>query len=254
MEFDDFRKAVSKKLNINLEGYKERQLKRRIEHLMNSLGFKSYKNYFDSLNIDKKQREIFLDRLTINVSEFFRNKNIFDKLEKEILPELLSNKKELKIWSAACSNGAEPLSIAIILDDLTPGARHKIEATDIDEKILSEVNIGCYKKELIKNVSSYRLKKYFKENDEKYCISNNLKSKVRFKKHDLLLDNYSKGYDLIICRNVTIYFTRDIQNELYRKFWLSLNVGGILFIGATESILNYRELGFKKISPWFYQK
>jgi chemotaxis protein methyltransferase CheR len=254
LEFNDFKKLVSKKLNINLEGYKEKQLKRRIEHLMNSLGFNSYQDYFDSLSIDKKQREIFLDRLTINVSEFFRNKNIFDKLEKEIKTELLTKKKKLKIWSAACSNGAEPFSVAMILDAITPGIKHRIDATDIDDKMLREVKFGCYKKELVKNISPDRLKKYFNENGEKLCILSNLKSKVEFKKHDLLLDKYPGGYDLIICRNVTIYFTRDTQNELYRKFWLSLNDGGVLFIGATESILNYRELGFTKISPWFYQK
>ncbi|MBZ4686962.1 MAG: chemotaxis protein methyltransferase CheR [Clostridia bacterium] len=254
MDFNDFRQAVSKKLNIDLQGYKERQLKRRIDHLMKSQGFDAYEDYYRVLAKDNKQKDVFLDKLTINVSEFFRNKNVFETLENKILPTLLSRKKKLKIWSAACSNGAEPYSVAIILHELTPGVTHTIDATDIDEKMLYAAREGSYRKELLKNVSQERLEKYFQKDNELWSVIPEIKRKVNFKKHDLLRDEYPNGYDLIICRNVTIYFTKETQNRLYRKFWSSLVADGILFIGATESILNYRELRFTKISPWFYQK
>lgn len=254
MDFNDFSQAVSKKINIDLRGYKERQLKRRIEHLMKSQGFDTYEAFYKALSKDQKQQDIFLDKLTINVSEFFRNENVFEVLEKKVLPTLLLRKKKLRIWSAACSNGAEPYSVAIILSKITPDVFHTVDATDIDEKMLSAARVGSYRNELVKNISQERLEKYFQRDEEHWNLIPELKRKVNFFKHDLLKDKYSSEYDLIICRNVTIYFTRETQNRLYRNFWKALAKDGILFIGATESMLNYRELGFRKFSPWFYQK
>jgi len=254
LEFSDFKQAISNLFNIELQGYKEGQLKRRIEHLMSNQGYNTYENYFQALSNDKSQQEIFLDKFTINVSEFFRNKKAFETLEKNILSMLVTKKDKLKIWSAACSNGAEPYSIAIILDELTPGKKHIIDATDIDKKVLREARTGIYKKDQIKNVSHNRLRKYFSTNGELWAIVPEIKRRVNFRYHDLLKHNYRSGYDLIICRNVVIYFTRETQNQIYRKFWQSLNPDGILFIGGTESIFNYRELGFTPVYPWFYKK
>lgn len=254
MEFEEFRKKVSQLISVNLEGYKEKQLKRRIDHLITTQGYKDYDEYYLALKNDGEQKHIFLDKLTINVSEFFRNKLIFETLEKTIFPKLLKEKSKLKIWSAACSNGSEPYSVAMILDKLTPNVIHTIDATDLDEKILAEAQKGVYKEDLLKNVSPERLKKYFTKTDNLWSISPSIKRKIRFRKHDLLKDRYQNNYDLIICRNVTIYFTKEIQNMLYENFRNSLTSGGILFIGATESILNHKELGFTKVSPWFYQK
>ncbi len=254
MEFNEFRDEVSKLFSLNLVSYKEKQLKRRIEHLMNSQGYNQYKDYLKVIKVDENQRNRFLDKLTINVSEFFRNKEIFQKLEEEYLPELLKRNDRLRIWSAACSNGSEPYSVAIILDALTPGTQHKLIATDIDRKVLLYAREAQYKKELLKNVSDTRLEKYFTQVDERYQLKDYIINKVTFERHDILMDTYERNFDLIICRNVTIYFTRDTQNGLYENFYRSLRPGGILFIGATESILNYTQFGFEKLSPWFYQK
>ncbi|WP_341451573.1 CheR family methyltransferase [Desulfonispora thiosulfatigenes] len=167
---------------------------------------------------------------------------------------MIRKKGKLKIWSAACSNGAEPYSVAMILDQLTPRQIHTIDATDIDDKILQDARKGCYKADLLKNVSPDRLAKYFTKDGDTFCLSQDIKNKVKFKKHDLIKDSYQTNYDLIICRNVTIYFTKEIQNQLYENFRKSLAPDGILFIGATESVLDHKELGFNKVSPWFYQK
>ncbi|MEW6623105.1 MAG: protein-glutamate O-methyltransferase CheR [Bacillota bacterium] len=254
MDFWEFRDRISEKYNLNLCGYKEKQLKRRIEHLMNCQGFDDFQRYFRALITDEDQKNKFLDKLTINVSEFFRNKEIFDRLEGEVIPLLINRKSgNLRIWSAACSNGAEPYSIAIILDKYQ-GNIHTIDATDIDERVLMEAKEAKYRKELIKGVSEERLKNYFTPIGDLYQLKDFIKNRVSFKKHDLLRDKFDKDYDLIVCRNVTIYFTKETQDFLYKSFAASLKPGGILFIGATESILNYRQLGFEKISPWFYQK
>lgn len=254
MEFLEFQRRIYRQFGLNLEGYKEKQLKRRIMSLMQSQGVDDFDQYFNMLVRDEEQLLKFLDKVTINVSEFFRNPEIFKVLETKMLPEMLKEKSKLKIWSAACSNGSEPYSIAIILEELTPGIRHQIEATDIDKMILETARKGYFEERFLKNVSQERLKKFFVSQEKGFVLKDEIKNRVQFRHHDLLLDNYGRGYDLIVCRNVTIYFTNEAQDLLYRKFWEALNPGGYLFIGATENMLRYRELNYEKSMPWFYRK
>ncbi|MFA5536300.1 MAG: protein-glutamate O-methyltransferase CheR [Bacillota bacterium] len=254
MEFLEFQKKIHKQFGLNLEGYKEKQLKRRILSLMQSQGVDDFNIYFGLLVKNEEQLQKFLDKITINVSEFFRNPEIFRALETKLLPEILKEKPRLKIWSAACSNGSEPYSIAIILEALTPGVRHQIDATDIDKMILETAKRGYYEERFLKNVSPERLKKFFVPEGKGFILRDDIKNRVQFRQHDLLLDDYGRGYDLIVCRNVTIYFTNEAQDLLYRKFWEALNPGGYLFIGATENMLRYRELNYEKSMPWFYRK
>lgn len=252
MDFNQFKDRINKRFNVNLNGYKERQLKRRIDSLMQHQGFADYAKYFRALEADEKLWAQFMDKVTINVSEFFRNPDIFKVLEEKVIPYLLSKFTNLKVWSAACSNGAEPYSIAMILAEA--GGNHQIHATDMDEKILAVAKTARYPENMVKNVSERRKQKYFYRENGEYQLLDTIRSMVRFRRHDLLMQKYDTGYHLIVCRNVTIYFTREAQTELYRKFHNSLVEGGILFIGATENIINYQELGYEKFLPWFYQK
>ncbi|MDS1029554.1 protein-glutamate O-methyltransferase CheR [Bacillota bacterium LX-D] len=254
MEFSEFKRRVHQHFGLNLDGYKEKQLKRRIDSLMQNVHFNDYGSYFVALQKDKEQLNRFLDKVTINVSEFFRNPDIFMNLEKKIIPGLLKRKSRLKIWSAACSNGCEPYSISIILEDLTPNQNHSIDATDIDKNILEVAQEGKYEERFLKNISAERLRKYFQKKEEFYVVNEKIKKRIVFKYQDLLTDRYDRNYDLIVCRNVTIYFTSEMQDKLYKGFFEALSPGGVLFIGATENMLKYRELGYEKISPWFYQK
>lgn len=249
-----FEKWVYKSLAIDLSAYKSKQLHRRILSIMNRSGFRDLKSYSEAIGRDEYLRNTFLDYITINVSEFFRNKPMFDDLEERINNNLLNKHSSLKIWSAACSIGAEPYSLAIILDKASKGRRHSILATDIDNSILERAKLGIYKANEIRNVSSYDLKKYFQKKDDKYLINNDIKKRINLKKHDLILDDYERDFHLITCRNVVIYFNNDIKKRLYQKFYHSLVPGGLLFVGATETIFNYRELGFEKISTFLYQK
>ena len=106
----------------------------------------------------------------------------------------------------------------------------------------------------MKSVSNNDISKYFRINDDKYYIDDKIKKMVSFKKHDLILDRYETGFDLIVCRNVVIYFNNDVKQEIYKKFSDSLKKGGLLFVGATESIYNYRDYGFEKASTFIYKK
>ena len=254
MEFNDFHKWVHRELGINLTAYKPDQLNRRINSLMGRIGVSSLDEYTKLIKNDPKQRQKFLDFITINVTEFFRNTELFDELEVIIKNELLSKSSSLKIWSAACSIGCEPYTMGIILKRLNPLGRYNIIATDIDNTILSKAKKGEYTAAEIKNVKNVDLNKCFKKVDDKYIIENSIKSLVTFKKHDLILDNYESGFDIILCRNVVIYFNNDVKNQIYKKFSDSLRKGGLLFVGATESIYNYKEYGFEKASTFIYRK
>lgn len=254
LNFEGFYDYVRNELNLDLNAYKEKQLQRRITTVMKSSGVSTLEDYSKLITRDEIIRTKFLDYITINVTEFFRNKDIFTDFETILTNSLIPKFKDIKIWSAACSIGAEPYSLAIILDKNNLKPKEKIVATDIDDKILIRAKEGAFKDFEIKNLDKRDLDKYFTIRDNKYYINNNIKNMVSFKKHDLILDNYERGFHAIICRNVTIYFKNDTKDEIYRKFNESLVKGGVLFTGATETIYNPLEFGFKKISTFIYEK
>jgi chemotaxis protein methyltransferase CheR len=254
MDLAYFEKWVLKEYNIDLSAYKPNQLHRRILSLMSRVGVNSVEEYIDLLKSSAAQKQKFLDFITINVTEFYRNPEIFEDLKAHLKNELLKNNKSLKIWSAACSVGAEPYSIAMMLDELNPHGRHKIIATDIDSTILNKAKEGIYSAAEIKNVSETNLNKYFTKSGDKYIINNNIKNMVTYKKHDLILENYERDFDLVVCRNVVIYFNSDVKDKIYQKFSDSIKPGGLLFVGATESIYNYKDYKFEKASTFLYRK
>ena len=254
MDFNEFHKWIYKELGINLSAYKPEQLNRRINSLMTRVGIKSLDEYSKVIKNNLEQKQKFLDFITINVTEFFRNPELFDDLEKQLAQELLSNNPNLKVWSAACSIGCEPYTLGIILNKLSPNGRHNIIATDIDDTILTRAKAGEYTQNEMKGVKDSDLSKYFSIKDDKYYIDSKIKGMVTFKKHDLILDKYDNSFDLIVCRNVVIYFNNDVKQEIYKKFSNSLKKGGLLFVGATESIYNYRDYGFEKASTFIYKK
>ena len=253
MDFTEFHNWIYREFNINLNAYKQEQLNRRIGSLMSRIDIKSLEDYKKLLRSDNKERQRFLDFITINVTEFFRNPELFKELEKALKSYLLNNNK-LKIWSAACSIGCEPYSIAMMLNEINPMGRNNRVATDIDSTILKRASLGEYVQAEMKNIDEDYRKKYFKLEKDKYIINNNIKSMVTFKKHDLILDNYEKDFDLIVCRNVIIYFKNDVKKEIFKNFSNSLKKGGLLFVGATESIYNYKEYGLEKVSTFIYKR
>ncbi|MDP4145965.1 MAG: protein-glutamate O-methyltransferase CheR [Bacillota bacterium] len=254
MDLEDFKKWTLKEFGIDLSAYKSNQLHRRILSLMSRIGINTVDEYVALLKKDNDQRQRFLDFITINVTEFFRNPELFVELEKEITKSLQTNRRNLKIWSAACSIGCEPYSLAILLDNLSIRGNHKIIATDIDNTILQKAKLGEYTEAEVKNVEKKYLDKYFKKNADKYIIDSKIKDMVTFKKHDLILEQYEKDFDIIVCRNVVIYFNQDVKDKIYEKFSSSLKRDGMLFVGATESIYNYKDYGFEKASTFIYRK
>jgi chemotaxis protein methyltransferase CheR len=254
MDMLAFEQWVFKEYGLNLSAYKSPQLHRRINSLISRSEAKSIDEYIKILKSDKNEKQKFLDFITINVTEFFRNPELFIELQTKVKEELNNNPNGLKVWSAACSNGSEPYTLTMILNEIAPLKRHNILATDIDNTILEKAKAGEYTESEVKTLKDSYLKKYFTQKEDKFAFDPKLKSMVTFKKHDLILDNYEKGFDLIVCRNVVIYFNSDIKDKIYKKFSESLKSGGLLFVGATESIYNYKNFGFSKESTFIYRK
>lgn len=254
LDYDYFYKWAKRELNIDLDAYKEKQLQRRIGTVMRSAKANNLKEYSILIAKDEEIKRIFLDYITINVTEFFRNEEIFRQFE-NILKDNLSPKfKRLNIWSAACSIGAEPYSVGLILDKHNIKLKDKILATDIDEIVLKKAKKGIFQERDLKNMDVSQKNKYFQNIDGNYQIKDEIKNMVNFKKHDLILDNYPSGFHAVICRNVTIYFKNEVKDMIYEKIYKSLVPGGVFFIGATETIYNPEKFGFKKLSTFIYEK
>ena len=196
MNINEFKNWVFKEFNINLIAYKEVQLDRRILSLMNKCNIKDLGEYSRVLKTDKKQRQIFLDFITINVTEFFRNPELFDELKNEIRKGVNNSNETYKIWSAACSIGCEPYSLAMIIKELNTRKRVSILATDLDATILNKAKIGEYSNIEMKNMDSTMINKYFKVENGKYYINDNIKEMVSFKRHDLILDDFFEDTDI----------------------------------------------------------
>ena len=253
--WESFKTKWLKKSGIDLNLYKPAQMHRRINNFISRTGSTNYDNFLMLLDGDKELYHKFVEHLTINVTEFFRTPEKFEELEKIIIPQLLKTKDKLRIWSAGCSIGAEPYSIAMTLDELTPGKKHYILATDLDMEILAKAKAGgSYSSIEMKNISEGRLKKYFRKIGEEYVVNDEIIKKVDFKHGNLLKDKFETNFDLILCRNVVIYFTEEAKDKLYRDFFASLAAGGIIFVGGTEAIMNFRDMGYTQIRPFFYQK
>ena len=254
-DYEKFKSAVFSLTKIDLNAYKERQMKRRIDALISKHGISGYEDYVQVLKTDKARFEEFVNYLTINVSEFYRNVDQWNVMENEIVPELIKKfGKNLKIWSAACSTGDEPYSLVMALSRHIPLNMIRITATDIDKQVIAKAKVGLYSEKSIASVPDDLKKKYFTKVGLSYQISDEIKSRVDFKEHNLLENNYPKDYDMIVCRNVLIYFTEEAKDEVFRKFYQSLKPGGILFIGSTEQIINHRDIGFERKNSFYYQR
>ena len=254
-DYETFKQVVYDLTKIDLSSYKEKQMKRRIDTLISKRGAGNYEKYVQILKTDKEMFEEFVSYLTINVSEFYRNPDQWVILDKEVFPDLINKfGKNLKIWSAACSTGDEPYSLVMALSRHLPLNQIKIIATDIDKQIIAKAKVGLYNEKSIAAVPEDLKKKYFTKIGASYQISEEIKSRVEFKEHNLLKDQYITGCHLIVCRNVLIYFTEEAKDEVFRKFFTSLSSGGNLFIGSTEQIMNYKEMGYDRRNSFFYVK
>jgi chemotaxis protein methyltransferase CheR len=256
-EFEVFRRSAYQITGLDLTSYKAPQMHRRLNALLTRLNVGGFAEYARLLENDAERRQEFRDYVTINVSEFFRDSDRFSDFERRVLPELLANSASVRVWSAGCSIGAEPYSLAILLHELGPGRKHRILATDVDQTIIDRAQAGTgYLSADIRNVGSARTKRWFVgEPNGRYSVGPALRGMIRFARHDLLRDEHPPGpFDLIACRNVVIYFTEAARDRIFEGFVNALRPGGVLFVGGTEAIMRPQVFGLSVMSPGFYRK
>ncbi len=254
LDYQQFIQKIKMKTGIDLSLYKEAQMKRRLTSLYEKKGYLSFQEFFNEMNHNQQLLNEFLDRMTINVSEFYRNYKRWEVLEKKILPKILHENSRPKIWSAACSTGEEAYTIAMIMAGHTHLSDFQVLATDIDENALRIAKTGVYLEKSLNEVPENIKRKYFKNNGNTYFVSDEIKKTVSFKKHNLLADPFGGPFDLIVCRNVLIYFTEEAKHLLYKKFSSSLRKNGILFVGSTEQIFNPSLYQLETEDTFFYRK
>lgn len=253
-----FTQKVRHRLGIHLSGYKEDQMKRRLGVIAQRTRSSNFLAYLEAIENDNGLLTEFLDQMTINVTELFRNPELFEVLKHEVLPRLLKNRPSQPFvgWSAGCSYGAEAYSLAMILNELAPTVPFRVRGTDVDLCVIGRATSPYFSPADMANVSPERRATFFRQADGIHYLPNTeLRSKLSFSRHDLLADPYpSEEYDLIMCRNVVIYFTSEAKERIFQGFYKALRPGGILFVGGTERLANHNSIGFKLIKPFFYQK
>ncbi len=243
---------------LDCRQYQEKCLKRRIAVRMRARKVRSYAEYLRILLSDPTEYAEFFNTLTINVSEFFRNPETFEAFRNLVLKPLIRKKKgvnahTIKIWSAGCAGGEEPYSIAMLIKEELEAESWRfsttIYATDIDKEILEHAQHAVYERRSIEKISKTLLLKYFDRPDEiTYKLKKEIKDIVRLQYHNLISDRPPGKIDVIFCRNVMIYFNRELQDKLYKRFYSVLNPGGFLITGKVEMLPIEGQKFFKRVS------
>lgn len=250
-DFYKLKNNIKKLLGFNSEQYKNTYLNRRFKSRLRVHKLDTFDEYWKFLKNDKDEQEILQNDLTINVTEFFRDNTVYEEFKKNVFPQMIKQKpdRKIRIWSAGSSDGKEAYSIAIICTKILRNKdvkkRVEIIGTDIDRDSLKTASSGVYnsKPGVRQTDISKQLKflnrpsKYFELNDETYRVKPEIKQIVRFRHHDLISDRKRRNFDIIFCRNVVIYFTRELQTTLYKDFYDALNHKGFFVMGKTETLV-----------------
>lgn len=252
------RDTVLELMSIDLLHYRTVQMERRLISYLDRSGQDTWVSYTRMLHRQPEEARHFLEFLTINVSSFYRDADKWTILAEKILPDLLSRTKPygLQAWSIGCSLGAEPYTLAMLLCELAAERRHKIYAGDIDTSVLDVARAaGPYSSKELRELPPRLTEKFIVPADNnRFGVRSELRRLVHFERFDLLQDKAARLYDLVICRNLVIYFTPAIKEQVFRELALTVKPGGILFIGSTETFTNFRQYGFTYLGPSFYQR
>jgi len=239
--FEMYRDLIYKESGITFTPTNRSILESRLRERLREKGVASVSTYFNSITQDKEELKGFLDSITTNLTRFFRNQAQFDALEKYVIPELITKIKKvpgtIKIWSAGCSTGEEPYTIAMLLTEVLPKSwNFEILASDISLKCLMTAKEGFYAESRIVGIPDNYLAKYFDKVDGGYKIHDDIHSKIKFDYHNLKNDSGIRNCDVVFCRNVIIYFDEAAQTNVMSRFYDSMASKSFLFIGHSESL------------------
>ncbi len=250
LEFNRFREIIYREAGIKLTDLKKTLVQARLSRRMRSLGLGTFSQYYSYLvdNYDE-EKIFFINSITTNKTDFFREEKHFDYLRKVILPQYGSEgRREIRLWSAGCSTGEEPYSLAITLLDYYddgPMPDIRILATDIDTQVLATAQNATYDSDRVSCIPEDMLKRFFRRGvgslQGQYRLKESVTGLVSFRRLNLLSESYpmKRAFDIIFCRNVIIYFDKPTQVELFRRFSRYLKNDGYLFIGHSENITSF---------------
>lgn len=259
--YETIKTQIKQLMQINLDHYKDEQMRRRLDSWLVRSGSATWNDYLVRVRSDAKEMTRFRDYLTINVTSLFRDPERWNALRDQVMPELLRVAAQLRptnaglrIWSAGCSIGAEPYTLVMMLDEIAPNRNHTILATDLDKGAVARAKTGGgFNEDEIANLTAAQRTKYLEPGGPPYRVKQSVIKKIDFREHNLLADPFPKDMDLVICRNVVIYFTTETKDLLYRRFSSALRTNGYLFVGATEILPRPLELGFVGAGISFYK-
>lgn len=257
----NYMKMVAERVGIDIANYREDAIYNRLSKRLRELHLQSFDDYCRLLRIDISEEVKFINLITNITTYFFREKHHFEFIAKVLLPNLLAKKKKVRIWSAGCSTGEEPYSISIILHEANINMNEydiKILATDVNSDALDTAQNGLYTLSQLKDVNQKRRKAWFhrvsKTNDNLFAINNDIKKIITFRQLNLVGQwPLLKSFDIIICRNVFIYFKPEIRRRILDKFSRLLAADGILILGFSENISEH-STQFKPIGNTIYKK
>ena len=237
--FASLLRSIERLVGFKCSNYKEDYIKRRILSRMRLTNTTDYEAYHRYLLANPQEIDPLRNALTINVTKFFRDPEVFEVLRREVLPDLARHKKTIRIWCAGCATGEEPYSIAILAHELTALRRDvnvTVYATDIDTGALQKAMAGIYDEKALENVDRRRIRKHFIcRDDGTFEVRSHIRDFVKFRQHDLMSGVPIVRYlDVVTCRNVTIYFAEEQKNELARLFYSALAADGYYIMGKTE--------------------
>jgi chemotaxis protein methyltransferase CheR len=241
-DFDMYRTLIYNESGITFTPTNRSILESRLKEKLREKGIESVRDYYSKIIGDREEMKNFLDSITTNLTRFFRNQPQFDAFEHYVIPELLKVKKvtgsnTIKIWSAGCSTGEEPYTISMMLSRiLTPPWKYEIIASDISLKCLMTAKEGFYPDNRIEGIPEDHLRKYFEKIEGGYKVIPDIMSKIRFDYHNLRNDSGQRGFDVVFCRNVIIYFDEIAQAAVINRFWDAMASKSFLFIGHSESL------------------
>ena len=253
-EFETFCASVSGLCGIDLAQYKRSQMERRIRTFADRRGISKLKDYFAMLREDKAELDAFLDRVTINISQLWRNPEQWDLLARKVLPEL-AGRMRLRAWSAGCSYGAEAYTLAGVCSDVLPKVRADILGTDIDRRMVDRARTGIFSVDDARDVPRTQRSRWFTELEGRLHADAKLKAACRFEIGDLLTMRPARAvYDLVLCRNTVIYFTSEVKDALHARLAAALVPGGYFMVGSTERISSPAQLGLEIAHPFVYRR
>lgn len=251
--YQDFVRDFKEVTTIDLNHYHHSQIQRRLKTIMHRYGLNTLNELISAIRTDEKVLGECLKKLTIHVTEFFRDKEYWDVLKNNILG-MIHNRSKLRIWSAGCATGEEAYSLAALLVKTLPSNTWELMASDISTYSLAAAKAGIYTNKSLANLEDTLINSMFEKTGDLYQVKDRIRNKIYFFKHNLLRDTYPQNIDIVLCRNVLIHFNDLAKKHVYHNLAQALNAGGLVFVGGSEQIMEPEAVGLVRDSIYFYRK